>query len=220
MFNSIISGGITATSFLLCTAVSVVLGILTALVFMYRNKVTPSFAITLAVIPAVVQLIIMLVNGNIGTGLAIAGAFGLVRFRSVPGRGREIASIFLSMALGLATGMGYLAVAAVFFVIMAAISLLLTAINFGSVGDNVKTLRITIPENLDYEGLFDDLLKQYTKSAKLESVRTTNMGTLFELSYAITLKSAKIPKELLDGIRSRNGNLNVLCSKVADEELM
>lgn len=157
MLESILASGITLPAFLICTAVSLVLGIATALISMYRTKCSQSFAVTLAVLPAIVQIVIMLVNGNVGAGVAVAGAFSLVRFRSVPGTAREIGVIFLAMALGLATGMGYVVLAAVFFVIIAAVLFLLTKLDFGTRRTDERLLRITIPENLDYDGLFDDL---------------------------------------------------------------
>lgn len=162
MLESILASGITLPAFLICTAVSLVLGIATALISMYRTKCSQSFAVTLAVLPAIVQIVIMLVNGNVGAGVAVAGAFSLVRFRSVPGTAREIGVIFLAMALGLATGMGYVMLAAVFFVIIAAVLFLLTKLGFGTRRTDERLLRITIPENLDYDGLFDDLFATYT----------------------------------------------------------
>ncbi|MBQ9347909.1 MAG: DUF4956 domain-containing protein, partial [Oscillibacter sp.] len=189
MLSTIITGTeITLSSFFACTLASLALGVGCALLCMYKNRYSQSFALTLAMLPAVVQIIIMLVNGNIGTGVAVAGAFGLVRFRSAPGNAREIGLLFLAMALGLATGMGYLAIAALFFLIMAAFLLLLLTVRFGGEKESERMLKITIPENLDYEGLFDDLFQQYTGSAELERVRTTNMGTLYELEYRIMLK--------------------------------
>ena len=213
MLDSIIGSGLTVTTFLICTAVSVLLGIATALLACYRSRSTPGFAVTLAVLPAIVQLVIMLVNGNVGAGVAVAGAFSLVRFRSAPGTAREIGVIFLAMALGLATGMGYVALAAGFFVIAAAVMLLLTRLNFCARVSSERMLKITIPENLDYEGIFDDLFEQYTSAHTLEKVKTSNMGTLYELQYRITLKTAGIPKEFLDALRCRNGNLNIVCGR-------
>ena len=191
MLESILASGITLPAFLICTAVSLVLGIATAFISMYRTKCSQSFAVTLAVLPAIVQIVIMLVNGNVGAGVAVAGAFSLVRFRSVPGTAREIGVIFLAMALGLATGMGYVVLAAVFFVIIAAV----------------------LPENLDYDGLFDDLFDIYTTAYTLERVKTANMGTLYELQYRVTLRDAQVPKAFLDALRCRNGNLNITCSR-------
>lgn len=213
MLDSIIGSGLTVNTFLICTAVSVLLGVATALLACYRSRSTPGFAVTLAVLPAIVQLVIMLVNGNVGAGVAVAGAFSLVRFRSAPGTAKEIGVIFLAMALGLATGMGYVALAAGFFVIAAAVMLLLTRLNFCGKTSSERMLKITIPENLDYEGIFDDLFEQYTSAHTLEKVKTSNMGTLYELQYRVTLKTAGIPKEFLDALRCRNGNLNIVCGR-------
>ena len=220
MLDSIIQSEITMTSFLICTGVSIILGIGIALISMFKTKYSQSFAVTLAVIPAVVQLIIMLVNGNIGAGIAVAGAFSLVRFRSAPGSAREIGSIFLAMATGLATGMGYVAIAGIFFVIIAGFMLLLAAAGFGKGSSGERTLRITIPESLDYDGLFDDLFEEYTDGASLEKVKMTNVGTLYELSYEIKLKTDKVPKEFIDKLRCRNGNLNIICSREAVKEAL
>ena len=214
MLNSIISGTeITAASFFICIAVSLILGILTAAVSMVNSKPTQSFVLTLAVTPAIVQIIIMLVNGNLGTGLAVAGAFGLVRYRSASASGKEISLIFLSMAIGLATGMGYVAIAAIFFLIIALFILALQKVRFGAAAENVRRLKITIAENLDYEGLFDDIFAEYTNSAELQNVKTSNMGTLYELDYAVTLKDEHRVKAFMDELRCRNGNLNIVCGK-------
>ena len=168
-------------------------------------------------LPAIVQLIIMLVNGNIGVGVAVAGTFGLVRFRSANGTAKEIGSIFLVMAIGLATGMGYLALAAMFFAIMAVFTLALTTMNFGAGAADERELRVTIPENLDYDGLFDDLFKKYTRSSELERVKTSNMGTLYELSYKIVLRNAHSTKAFMDELRERNGNLTIVCGKPVEK---
>ena len=215
MLESIITGGITLPTFLICTAASLLLGMGTAFISMYKAKCTQSFAITLAVLPAVVQMVILLVNGNVGAGVAVAGAFSLVRFRSAPGTAREIGVIFLAMAIGLATGMGYIGLAVLFFVIVAAVMLLLTRFNFGGSKRSERILRITIPENLDYEGLFDDLFQKYAENCSLEKVKTSNMGTMYELQYRIVLKDTKIPKAFFDEIRCRNGNLNIVCGREA-----
>lgn len=220
MLESILASGITLPAFLICTAVSLVLGIATAFISMYRTKCSQSFAVTLAVLPAIVQIVIMLVNGNVGAGVAVAGAFSLVRFRSVPGTAREIGVIFLAMALGLATGMGYVVLAAVFFVVIAAVLLLLTKLDFGTQRTDERLLKITIPENLDYDGLFDDLFEKYTKSCVLERVKTSNMGTLYELTYRVTLPDDHAPKAFLDDLRCRNGNLNITCGREATKDAL
>lgn len=220
MLDSIITTQITAQVFAICTAVSLALGLGTALLCMYKSRYTQSFILTLAMLPAVVQVVIMLVNGNIGAGVAVTGTFSLVRFRSAPGTAREIGMIFLAMAIGLATGMGYVALAVFFFLVMAAFVLLLTCLRFGGGNGQERELKITIPENLDYEGLFDDLFQKYTRSARLERVKTTNMGTLYELHYSVVLKGERIPKEFLDELRCRNGNLNIVCGRVASREAL
>lgn len=220
MLNSIIGTEITLTAFFICTIVSLLLGIGTAFMSMFKTKCSQSFAITLAIMPAIVQIVIMLVNGNIGAGVAVAGAFSLVRFRSVPGTAKEIGSIFLAMAIGLATGMGYVALGIIFFVIIGAVLLLLTIIHFGQNDTAERVLKITIPEDLDYDGLFDDLFDTYVKSYTLDKIKTTNMGTLYELQYLITLKESQVPKAFLDEIRCRNGNLNIVCCKESSKELL
>ncbi len=167
-----------------------------------------------------VQVVIMLVNGSIGTGVAVMGTFSLVRFRSVPGNAREIGSVFLAMAIGLATGMGYLAVAVLFTVLLCGLDLLLSIAGFGREVPGTRNLRITIPEGLDYEGVFDDLFQTYVKSWELESVKTANMGSLYRLCYRIVLKNNISEKAFLDDLRCRNGNLEISCSKIASNEEM
>lgn len=218
MLNSILGTELTLTSFLICTGVSLLLGVGTALVAGYRSRSTQSLAVTLAILPAVVQAVIMLVNGSIGAGIAVAGAFSLVRFRSAPGTAREIAAIFLAMAIGLATGMGYVGLAALLFLILAGAMLALTALRFGQKEDAGRILKITIPEDLDYDGLFDDLFERYTTAHALEKVKTTNMGTLYELRYRITLRQEPVPKVFLDELRCRNGNLNITCCREESHE--
>lgn len=220
MLNTIIGAEITLTTFIICTAVSLILGIGTAFLSMFKAKCSQSFAITLAILPTIVQIVIMLVNGNIGAGVAVAGAFSLVRFRSVPGTAKEIGSIFLAMAIGLATGMGYVALAAISFVTIAAVWILLTVVHFGQCDASERVLKITIPENLDYDGLFDDVFNTYLKNFSLDKVKTSNMGTLYELQYLITLKGDRVPKAFLDELRCRNGNLNIVCCKESGKELL
>ena len=213
IFASVIQNSFTLPVALLCTGVSLVLGIGVALVYMTEKRYNKGFVVTLALLPAMVQLVIALVNGNLGAGVAVAGAFTLVRFRSVPGSAREIGSIFFAMAIGLATGMGYLFYAFLFFIIIGAVNIILSKSRFGNENRSMHTLKITIPENLDYEGLFDDLFEKYTYSAEIDRVKTTNMGSLYEISYLVQLKTAAAPKEFLDELRCRNGNLNIICGR-------
>lgn len=220
MMNSIMTNPIQLSTLLICMAVAMALGVLTSLVFMYKCEHSSSYAIALALLPMVVCLVIMLVNGNIGTGIAVAGAFALVRFRSVPGTAREIAAVFTAVAIGLALGIGLVGIAVIFFVLASALTLVLTCVKFGAVERKEKELKITIPENFDYNGLFDDLFEQYLKRVRLYRIRTTNMGTLFELSYYVEFADKGIPKEFIDEIRTRNGNLNVVVDDVIEREMM
>ena len=220
MLNSVITESITLQSFLICIFSSLTLGVLTALVFTAHGHHTGSLTLSLAMLPPVVALIIMLVNGNIGAGLAVAGTFALVRFRSVPGSAKEITGLFFSVALGLACGMGYVAIAGLFFVIISLFLLLLEHFRFGQNSPAERQLKITIPENLDYDGLFDDLLDEYTLEHELVRVRTTNMGTLYELTYNIRLRGKDISKDFIDALRCRNGNLTVSCGREADRDMM
>lgn len=219
MFESVIGAQITLQSFLICTAVSLVLGLGVALLSRVKNHATKSFTLCLALLPAVVEVVIMLVNGNIGAGLGVAGAFGLVRFRSAQGTARDIALLFFAVALGLATGMGYVLLAVLFFLIAGAFLAALTLMGFSS-EDKDRMLRVQIPESLEYDGLFDDLLAQFAARSELLSVKSTNLGTVYELQYRIRLKDDRVPKELIDGLRCRNGNLNVVCSRVAEDKML
>lgn len=220
MLNSILTSPVTLPQLLVCLGAAMALGVFNALVFLYRSRHSAGFALTLALLPMAVAVVIMLVNGSIGTGVAVAGAFALVRFRSVPGTAREIAAIFTAMALGLALGMGYLAIAAIFFLLTAAFTLALTAVDFGAPSRYHRQLKVTIPESFNYEGLFDDVLDRYARSWQLERIKTTNMGTLFELTYQLELREAGVPKEFLDELRARNGNLNIVVGSRTEKEML
>ncbi len=204
---------ITLVNFLICIGASLVLGILIAGLYSYKTKHSTGFVVTLAVIPAVVCMVIMMVNGNIGAGVAVAGTFSLIRFRSVPGTAKEIGAIFLAMGTGLATGMGYIGFAIIFTLVISLANIVLLVSGFGSASATHRTLTITIPESLDYTGVFDDLFAQYTKHCELERVKTTNMGSLFKVTYDMDLKSESIEKEFIDDLRCRNGNLEIVMAK-------
>ena len=214
IFGSIITNGtITGASFLIATVCSLAIGPFIAFMYTIKSSYSRSYIITLALLPAIVQMVIMLVNGNIGAGVAVAGAFSLVRFRSAPGTGKEITSIFLAMAVGLATGMGYIGIAAIFAVIITLANLILMGSGFGSGAAEEKTLKITVPEGLDFEGIFDDIFARYTTKAELLEVRTTGMGSLYKLSYSIIMRSKASTKGMIDEMRQRNGNLEISCSR-------
>lgn len=202
-------------TFLGCTAASLILGIVVAAVYMFHNTYTKGFVVTLALMPAIVQMVIMLVNGNLGTGVAVMGAFSLVRFRSAPGTAREISSIFSAMAVGLATGMGYIGIAVLFVIILGAANVLLTSCSFGEKRAAERYLRITIPESLDYTSVFDEIFTEYLRKWDLIGVKTTNMGSLFRLEYQILLKNTQEEKKLIDALRCRNGNLEISSSRIS-----
>ena len=214
LFDSELTTVISVTDFMLCLGLSLVLGLIMAVSYMYRTRYTKSFVVTLALLPAVVCVVIMMVNGNVGTGVAVAGAFSLVRFRSVPGTAKEICALFLGMGAGLISGMGYLGFAVLFTLIMCGMFLLYDNLEFGAGNKKnlYKTLNVTIPEDLDYTGVFDDIFTEYTIEHNLSRVKTTNMGSLFRLTYDITLKDAAGEKEMIDKIRCRNGNLEITVS--------
>lgn len=216
IFSSIFAdttAAFTFGQFLVYTAASLILGLLIAVVYMYKSDCSKSFAVTLVLMPVIVQMVIMLVNGNLGTGVAVAGAFSLVRFRSAPGNAKEISSIFLAMAVGLATGMGFLGTAAVFTIVVEAVWFVLVQTGFGEKKEEEKVLRITIPESLDYTSVFDDIFAQYLSKCELVQVKTTNMGSLFKLEYRITFRAEGEEKKMIDQLRCRNGNLEILCSR-------
>lgn len=216
MFTSAFSsleGGVSIEIVLLCTAVSVILGFSIAFIYMKQGSYSKNFVMTLVMLPPLVQMVIMLVNGNLGAGVAVMGTFGLVRFRSVPGSSRDIVSIFFAMAAGLATGMGYLTFALMMTLIAGLLFLTLGKVSFGEPRFDEKQLKITIPENLDYTNIFDDIFRDYAKDCRLQRVKTTNLGSMYELDYQLTLKEAGKEKEMLDAIRCRNGNLTIICGR-------
>ena len=218
IFKSVLASSITPYSFFICLFSSVLIGLAVALVYIKTEKrYSSGFVVTLALLPAVVQIIIMMVNGNLGAGVAVAGAFSLVRFRSIPGTAKEIGAIFIALAAGLATGMGYIAFAAIFAVIMLLLMLVYSALKLGArAAARKKELTVVIPENLNYTAAFNDLFEKYTDYCELISVKTTNMGSLFKLKYEIRLKSEKEEKEFIDSIRCRNGNLEIMCCRLAE----
>lgn len=215
IFDSDIIRVIPVSDFLLCIAVSLLVGLLLAGSYMFKSRYTKSFIVTLALLPTVVCVVIMMVNGNVGTGVAVAGAFSLVRFRSLPGTAKEITGLFLAMSVGLVVGMGYLGFAVLYAVILTAICMFYNYLNFGERKNSAryKTLCITIPENLDYSGIFDPVWEKYVSSWELVQVKTTNMGSMFRLTYQITMLNPVAEKDMIDEIRCRNGNLEITVSK-------
>ncbi|MBR1739618.1 MAG: DUF4956 domain-containing protein [Ruminococcus sp.] len=204
---------------MVCTLVSIALGVLLALTFSLGRKNSKSMTTALVLLPFTVQVVIMLVNGNLGTGVAVMGAFSLVRFRSLPGNARDILAIFLAMAVGLCTGTNHILLAFLFAGIVCAITAVYTISPFGETKNTERTMTITIPESLDYSEVFDDLFKKYTRSCELTSVKTTNMGSLFKLRYNVELKKGVSEKEFIDELRVRNGNLEIVsAARLPDPE--
>lgn len=215
LFDTGITSVISLGDFLLCVMTALVIGLILAITFMHRNRYTKSFVLTMAMLPAVVCVVIMMVNGNVGAGVAVAGAFSLVRFRSVPGNAKEITMLFLAMGAGLITGMGYLAFAFLFTIIMCMVCIIYNNLDFGVKrnSEKYKMLNITIPEDLDYSGVFEEILKEYTTSCELIRVKTTNMGSMFRLTYDLVLRCPENEKEMIDKLRCRNGNLEITISR-------
>ncbi|MEI3578844.1 MAG: DUF4956 domain-containing protein [Acutalibacteraceae bacterium] len=215
LFDTDMTVVITPAEFLTCLGVSLGIGLILAALYQYHTRYTRSFVVTLALLPAVVCVVIMMVNGNVGTGVAVAGTFSLVRFRSAPGTAREICAIFLAMAAGLIAGMGYLGYAVLCTLVLGGAELLFRMLSAKADGGAslYKTLHITIPEDLDYSDVFDEPLREFTREYELTSVKTTNMGSLFRLTYNITLRDSRTEKSLIDRLRCRNGNLEITVSK-------
>lgn len=215
LFDTSLTSVISPGDFLLCVGSALVIGLFLAMCYRFRSRCTRSFLATLALLPAVVCVVIMMVNGNVGTGVAVAGAFSLVRFRSAPGSAKEIGAIFLAMGTGLIAGMGYLGYAFLCAVVLGAVSVIYNQLDFGTEKQAAlyKTLHITIPEDLDYTGVFDPLLTEYASRWELTQVKTTNMGSLFRLTYNLTLRSPDSEKPLIDKLRCRNGNLEISISR-------
>lgn len=215
LFDTDMTNVIGITDFLLCIGCALLAGVLLSLAYMHRTRYTKSFVVTLALLPAVVCVVIMMVNGNVGTGVAVAGAFSLVRFRSVPGTAKEITLLFLAMGAGLIVGMGYLVYGLLFALIMCIMTLLFNRLDLGTKKNTAryKTLSITIPEDLDYTDVFESVIGKYTTAHELIRVKTTNMGSLFRLTYELTMRDGAKEKEMIDELRCRNGNLEITVSK-------
>lgn len=209
IFNQTTQTSISLENCLICIAVSIILGGVISFTHKLTTKTSPNFLLTLTVLPVLVQVVIFLVNGNLGTAFAVAGAFSLIRFRSMPGNSKEIVSVFWAMAVGLGLGMGYVLYTILITVIVAILVTVMSKIADKTQDISQKKLKILIPENLDYEEVFDDILKKYTNKAELLKVKTTNMGSMYELVYMVSMKTELKEKSFLDEIRCRNGNMTV-----------
>ncbi len=221
MFTSILdvtAGSLSLGSVMFCIAAAVACGLVISLVYMISSeRYTKNFVITLALLPVLVEIIILMTSGSLGTAVAVAGAFSLVRFRSLPGTSREIAGIFFAMAVGLSCGMGQILFAALITVIVSALFFLLNRTGFGERKEGFKHLKITIPEDLDYSSLFDDIFSKYCSHVSQVKVRTVNLGSMYEIDYNVLLKDGSMEKNMIDELRVRNGNLSIICGRQAQE---
>lgn len=218
MFESILSGSggsLTVLAATECTMASLFLGLIIAVCYYFTGRGTKNFCVALVVLPAMVQIVIMLVNGSLGTGIAIVGAFSLIRFRSLPGNSHDISCIFFAMVIGLATGMGYITYAVFVTLIIGAVMVMLHLVPLPPKTEKRQELKITIYEDLDYTDIFNDLFEEYLVSYELQSVKTVNMGSMYEIDYLIEQKDRKREKEMIDAIRCRNGNLTIVCRRMA-----
>lgn len=213
MFNSIISTGLTVENLAICSAVSILAGLIIAFTHTRTATFSKNFAITLVALPILVQVVMMMVNGNLGTGVAIMGAFGLVRFRSMPGTSREIVSVFFAMAMGLATGTGYVAFGLVATIAISAMLAILAIIPFFESPDTQQNLRITMPEDSDYAQLLNPIFEEFGVKATLQQIRLKNMGSLFELNYSLQMPKDLDKKKFIDELRIKNRNLALIIGK-------
>lgn len=206
---------VTMQNAIISILVALALGLVISITYMKTSKVySKNFASSLIVIPALISVVITLINGNQAASLATIGAFTLIRFRSIQGTSKDLAYILFTVTLGLSTGMGYIPFAIVLTAIVCVILIALSLIKYGQPKTEMKDLRITIPENLDYSGVFDDIFSEYTTFAELMRVKTTNLGSMYELQYNIVIRDPKLEKNMIDAIRTRNGNLNIVCGKM------
>ena len=211
LFSTIFTGSFTIKQFLIAIVVSLILGFFVSLYYMFNNEHSASLSYALVLIPAIETIVIMMINDNLGAGIAVAGSFSLIRFRSIKGNAKELTCIFLSMAIGIMCGTGYVALAALFVVIVLVVAMIMKAVNFGDDKGHCK-LKITVPESLNYEGIFDEVLNKYSRDYKLISVKTVNLGSLFRIEYDINMKDTSSIKPMIDELRERNGNLEILCA--------
>lgn len=219
LFSDVFTGtAINPASMFGAIGVALVLGLILAKVYQYKTIYSKSFMMTLVMLPTLIAIVIFLVNGSLGAGVAVMGAFSLIRFRSAPGGAKELLAIFLAMTIGIAVGMGYLVFASVFTMIMSVVMLLLETVNFGQMKHSMRQVTVVIPESLDYETVFDDIFQKATNYVELVNVKTSDMGSLFKIKYIVQLNGTMTEKELMDALRTRNGNLEIAISRYVTKE--
>lgn len=217
IFNVSTTSSIELTKVLISMGVAIILGFIIALVHKKTSNYSKNFLITITILPILVESVILMVNGNLGTSIAIMGAFSLVKFRSIPGTSKEILIVFFAMAVGLACGMGQIWFSCILTLFGCLLLILFNKVNIFEKDKNEKRLKILIPENLEYDNVFDDIFKEYTNKVILEKTKTTNMGCMFELSYKVYIKDTIKEKDFIDKLRSRNGNLKISLERTGDE---
>lgn len=212
ILSSTAGESLTFMNTIIIIAASIILGIVISLVYIKTHKkegYAPSFTVTLIMLPVIISIIILLVGNNVARAFSLAGAFSIIRFRSAPGDPKDISYVFFTLAVGLACGMGYVGYATIFTIVLCGVMMALDIIKFATPKSNCMQLKIIVPENLNYEELFDDILTEYTSDWKMERVRTKEFGALFELTYRVNIKEEASKKKFIDELRCKNGNLNI-----------
>ncbi|MEA5026697.1 MAG: DUF4956 domain-containing protein [Erysipelotrichaceae bacterium] len=212
LFSTSITDTLTISGIVIVIITALFLGVVISSIYMLTHKkesYDASFTITLVILPAIISIIIMLVGTSVARAFSLAGAFSLIRFRSAMGNTKDITYIFFTVSIGLAVGMGYLGYGIIFTIIMCLAMYLLDRIDYGKAKHEVMLLRIVIPENMNFQKAFDDIFDTYTASYTLNKVKTSDLGSLFTLTYQITMKDNTNTKMFIDQIRQRNGNLDV-----------
>ena len=221
LFSSIFTSTFTLGQFLIAVLASMVLGFVVSIYYMFRNTYSKSFVPSLILIPAIECVVIIMINGNMGAGIAVAGSFALIRFRSARGSAKDLTAIFMAMAIGIICGTGYIGIAVLFTLIVCVVGMFLSFAKYGECDGKMRYLKITVPENLNYDEAFEEVLDNYCSSYEIEKVKTLSLGSLFRIDYSIVMKDTSKIKAMIDDLRIRNNNLEIVCGKeaVSKEEL-
>ena len=221
LFSSIFTSTFTLGQFLIAVLASMVLGFVVSIYYMFRNTYSKSFVPSLILIPAIECVVIIMINGNMGAGIAVAGSFALIRFRSARGSAKDLTAIFMAMAIGIICGTGYIGIAVLFTLIVCVVGMFLSFVKYGECDVKLRYLKITVPENLNYDEVFEEVLNNYCSDYEIEKVKTLSLGSLFRVDYSIVMKDTSKIKAMIDDLRIRNNNLEIVCGKeaVSKEEL-
>lgn len=221
LFSSIFTSTFTVGQFLIALCASMVLGFVVSIYYMFRNTYSKSFVPSLILIPAIECVVIIMINGNMGAGIAVAGSFALIRFRSARGSAKDLTAIFMAMAIGIICGTGYIGIAVLFTLIVCVIGMLLSLVRFGECDGKMRYLKITVPENMNYDEAFEEVLNKYCSNYELEKVKTLSLGSLCRVEYSIVMRDVSKLREMINELRIRNNNLEIVCGKeaISKEEL-